>query len=131
MLNYERAGPASVVPPSPPLMSLQRYMTLVGWALLVTTLGQMMSLGEKPIRFLLKDQLGLSATQMAMWIWLAILPWSLKPIAGLMAVRQIPPDLHEPRLGERRYDRPRARRRPLPAPPSRRPQGRRGRSCIT
>jgi MFS family permease len=66
-------------------MSLQRYMTLVGWGLLVTTLGQMVSLGDKPIRFLLKDQLGLSATQMAMWLWLALLPWSLKPIAGLLA----------------------------------------------
>lgn len=65
-------------------MSLRRYMTLVGWGLLVTTLGQMVSLGDKPIRFLLKDQLGLSATQMAMWLWLALLPWSLKPIAGLL-----------------------------------------------
>lgn len=67
------------------MMSLKRYMTLVGWGLLVTTLGQMMGLGEKPIRFLLKDQLGLSATEMAMWMWMALLPWSLKPLAGLLS----------------------------------------------
>lgn len=66
-------------------MSLRRYMTLVGWGLLVTTLGQMVSLGEKPIRFLLMDQLGLSATEMATWLLVALLPWSLKPIAGLLA----------------------------------------------
>ncbi|MCX6874033.1 MAG: hypothetical protein NTW21_09535 [Verrucomicrobia bacterium] len=67
------------------MMSLRRYMTLVSWGLLVTTLGQMVSLGDKPIRFLLKDQLGLSATQMAMWMGVATLPWSLKPIAGLLS----------------------------------------------
>jgi len=66
-------------------MSLRRYMTLVGWGLLVTTLGQMVGLGEKPIRFLLMDQLGLSATAMATWLLVALLPWSLKPIAGLLA----------------------------------------------
>ena len=66
-------------------MSLRRYMTLVGWGLLVTTLGQMVSLGDKPIRFLLMDQLGLSATQMATWLLVALLPWSLKPIAGLLS----------------------------------------------
>ncbi|MFI5378071.1 MAG: MFS transporter [Tepidisphaerales bacterium] len=85
VLNYGTAAPASLAEAPPPAMSLQRYMTLVGWGLLVTTLGQMQSLGEKPIRFLLKDQLGLSATQMAMWLWVAILPWSLKPIAGLLS----------------------------------------------
>ena len=67
------------------MMSLRRYMTLVGWGLLVTTLGQMQSLGDKPIRFLLKDQLGLSATEMALWMWMALLPWSLKPLAGLLS----------------------------------------------
>ena len=66
-------------------MSLRRYMTLVGWGLLVTTLGQMVSLGEKPIRNLLMDQLGLSATEMATWLLVALLPWSLKPIAGLLS----------------------------------------------
>ena len=73
------------VPSNEPTMTLRRYMTLAGWGLLVTTLGQMVSLGDKPIRFLLKDQLGLSATQMALWMWLAILPWSLKPLAGLLS----------------------------------------------
>jgi predicted MFS family arabinose efflux permease len=68
-----------------PAMSLRRYMVLVGWGLVVTTLGQMKSLGLLPTQFLLKTDLKLSATEMAGFMSLAILPWSFKPIAGLVA----------------------------------------------
>ena len=72
------------VPVTPqPLMSLRRYSALVCWGMVVTNLGQMVSIGEKPLKFLLKDQLHLSATAMAAWFSLAILPWSFKPIAAL------------------------------------------------
>ena len=70
--------------PSQAPMSLRRYMALVYWGMVVTNLGQMVSIGEKPLKFLLKDQLHLSATAMAAWFSLAILPWSFKPIAALL-----------------------------------------------
>ena len=68
-------------------MSLRRYAALVGWGLLVTTLGQIMgsgSIGYLPLRFLLKDQLHASPTDMAAFFFWAVLPWSFKPIAGLL-----------------------------------------------
>ncbi len=49
-------------------MSLRRYTALVGWGLLVTTLGQIAgsgSIGYLPLRFLLKDQLHTSPIDMA------------------------------------------------------------------
>jgi Na+/melibiose symporter-like transporter len=74
--------PAVPLPAQPP-MSLRRYSALVCWGMVVTNLGQMVSLGEKPLKFLLKDHLHLSPTAMAAWFSLAILPWSFKPIAAL------------------------------------------------
>ena len=79
-LEYE-----SPEPPPIPAMSLQRYMALVGWGLLVTTLGQMVSIGELPVRFLLMDKLHVEPTAMALFMQLAALPWSFKPIAGLLS----------------------------------------------
>ncbi len=64
-------------------MSLRRYSALVCWGMVVTNLGQLVSIGEKPLQFLLKDQLQLSPTAMAAWFSLALLPWSFKPIAAL------------------------------------------------
>lgn len=68
-------------------MSLKRYTTLVGWGLLVTTLGQMSGtgcIGYYPLRFLLKDQLHISPSGMATFFFWAVIPWSFKPIAGLL-----------------------------------------------
>ncbi|MEO0018663.1 MAG: hypothetical protein RLZZ522_1946, partial [Verrucomicrobiota bacterium] len=68
-------------------MSLRRYTALVGWGLLVTTLGQIAgsgSIGYLPLRFLLKDQLHTSPAGMAAFFFWAVLPWSFKPIAGLL-----------------------------------------------
>jgi len=64
-------------------MSLRRYSAMVCWGMVVTNLGQLASLGDKPLKFLLKDQLHLSPTAMAAWFSLALLPWSFKPIAAL------------------------------------------------
>lgn len=64
-------------------MSLRRYSAMVCWGMVVTNLGQMVSIGEKPLKFLLKDQLHLGPTAMAAWFSLALLPWSFKPIAAL------------------------------------------------
>jgi predicted MFS family arabinose efflux permease len=72
---------------SAPPPTLARYTTLVGLGLMVTTVGQMKGsgcIGDYPIRFLLKDQLHVTPTQMATWFLWAILPWSLKPIAALI-----------------------------------------------
>lgn len=74
--------PATPLPAQAP-MSLRRYSALVCWGMVVTNLGQLVSIGEKPLKFLLKDQLHLSPTAMAAWFSLALLPWSFKPIAAL------------------------------------------------
>jgi Na+/melibiose symporter-like transporter len=76
------AIPATPLPAQAP-MSLRRYSALVCWGMVVTNLGQLVSLGEKPLKFLLKDHLHLSPTAMAAWFSLALLPWSFKPIAAL------------------------------------------------
>ena len=68
-------------------MSLRRYATLVGWGLLVTTLGQMYGngcVGYLPLRLVLKDQVHVTPTEMATFFFWAILPWSFKPLAGLI-----------------------------------------------
>lgn len=64
-------------------MTLRRYSVLVCWGMMVTNLGQMVSIGDKPLKFLLKDFLHLSPTAMAAWFSLALLPWTFKPIAAL------------------------------------------------
>ncbi len=77
VLDSERLRPA-------PAMSLQRYMTLVGWGLLVTTLGQTKSIGRIPLNDLLKNHMLLSATVVASFVELAAAPWSFKFIAGFV-----------------------------------------------
>lgn len=69
---------------SQPAMSLRRYSILVCWGMVVTNLGQFPSLGDLPLRFLLKDVLLASPTAMAAWFTVAILPWSFKPLAALL-----------------------------------------------
>jgi Na+/melibiose symporter-like transporter len=71
-------------PAAQPAMTLRRYSILVCWGMVVTNLGQFGSLGEFPIRFLLKDVLLVSPTAMATWLTIAILPWSFKPLAALL-----------------------------------------------
>lgn len=67
-----------------PSMSLRRYSILVCWGMVVTNLGQFPSLGDLPLRYLLKDVLLVDRTAMASWFALAILPWSFKPLAALL-----------------------------------------------
>lgn len=69
---------------SQPKMSLRRYSILVCWGMVVTNLGQFPSLGDLPLKFLLKDVLLVSPTAMAAWFTIAILPWSFKPLAALL-----------------------------------------------
>ena len=65
-------------------MTLRRYFILVCWGMLVTNLGQMVSLGDTPLKFLLKDVLLVNPTAMAAWFSVALLPWSFKPLAALL-----------------------------------------------
>ena len=76
-------NPAGALP-SQPTMSLRRYAVLVCWGMVVTNLGQFSSLGDLPLKFLLKDVLLVSPTAMAFWFTIAILPWSFKPLAALL-----------------------------------------------
>lgn len=81
--NETAASPASSIA-AQPVMSLRRYSILVCWGMVVTNLGQFPSLGDLPLRFLLKDVLLASPTAMAAWFTVAILPWSFKPLAALL-----------------------------------------------
>jgi hypothetical protein len=79
----------SVVSPAPAAldqsaMSLRRYAVLVCWGMVVTNLAQFSSLSEYPIKFLLKNFLEVSQTELAAWMGIAILPWSFKPLAALL-----------------------------------------------
>ncbi|MFM7179971.1 MAG: MFS transporter [Verrucomicrobiales bacterium] len=65
-------------------MTLRQYSILVCWGMVVTNLGQFSSLGDLPIKFLLKDGLKVSQTEIAAWLGIAILPWSFKPLAALL-----------------------------------------------
>jgi Na+/melibiose symporter-like transporter len=67
-----------------PAMTLRRYSILVFWGMVVTNLGQFPSLGDLPLRYLLKDVLLVDRTAMASWFAVAILPWSFKPLAALL-----------------------------------------------
>jgi Na+/melibiose symporter-like transporter len=67
-----------------PAMSLRRYSVLVCWGMLVTNLGQFSSLGDLPLKFLLKDVLLVNPAAMAFWTMVALLPWSFKPLAALL-----------------------------------------------
>lgn len=75
--------PATPLAPQP-VMTLRRYSILVCWGMVVTNLGQFPSLGDLPLRYLLKDVLLVDRTAMASWFAVAILPWSFKPLAALM-----------------------------------------------
>ena len=81
--DTDNQSSSGISQPSQPRMSLRRYGALVCWGMVVTNLGQMVSIGEKPLKFLLKDELHLNATAMAAWFSLALLPWSFKPLAAL------------------------------------------------
>lgn len=65
-------------------MTLRRYSILVCWGMVVTNLGQFSSLGELPLKFLIKDVLRASPDEMSAWLGIAILPWSFKPLAALL-----------------------------------------------
>jgi BT1 family len=80
----ESAASSAVSGSSMPKMSLRRYSILVCWGMVVTNLGQFPSLGDLPLKFLLKDVLLVSPTAMAAWFTVAILPWSFKPLAALL-----------------------------------------------
>lgn len=65
-------------------MTLRRYSVLVLWGMVVTNLGQFPSIGEYPLKYLLKDVLLVDPTAMATWLMIATLPWSFKPLAALL-----------------------------------------------
>jgi Na+/melibiose symporter-like transporter len=67
-----------------PAMSLRRYSILVCWGMVVTNLGQFSSLGDLPLKYLLKDELLIPANAMSAWFAVAILPWTFKPLAALL-----------------------------------------------
>lgn len=67
--------------------SLGRIMGLVGTATFAVTLANPLVIGGLPFKYLLKDELGVSSTQMALFFMGAALAWYAKPLLGLAADR--------------------------------------------
>ena len=61
-----------------------RYGLVVGSAAFVTTIAQMEIIGQLPIRYLLKNHLGVAPEQMSLFLLLATIAWYVKPLAGLI-----------------------------------------------
>lgn len=70
--------------PAAPSDSAARWGFIIGAGLFATVLSQP-ELLDLPIRKLLKEDLGLSAAQMATYFALSGLPWYFKPVAGLLS----------------------------------------------
>lgn len=62
-----------------------RYGLVVGSAAFVTTIAQMEIIGQLPIRYLLKNHLGVAPEQMSLFLLLATIAWYVKPLAGLIS----------------------------------------------
>jgi Na+/melibiose symporter-like transporter len=74
----------SDISPHQTAMSLRRYAVLVCWGMVVTNLAQFSSLGDLPLKFLLKDVLHATPKEMAAWFAISIFPWSFKPLVALL-----------------------------------------------
>ena len=77
--------PSTVLEYEPPPAALRRTMVLVGWGIFVSTLAQTVTIGSLPLKVMLKDKLGVTPTQMALFFQLANLAWYFKPVAGLLS----------------------------------------------
>ena len=78
-------GPTSgPVVSAPAPRNLSRDLIFIAYAVFITTLAQDKVLGNLPIKFWLKNDLGVTKTQLAsFWFW-AGLAWYLKPVFGLI-----------------------------------------------
>jgi len=88
MAELGAAGEPAVLPYASapnPAAQLKRSAILIGWAVFVSTLTQTAPpyLAELPLRGLLQDRIG--APRMATFFLIAMSPWYLKPIAGLLS----------------------------------------------
>ncbi len=93
----ETTTPGDTWPPSPasqaaateeavaaPKRDLRRDLIFIAYAVFITTLAQDKVLGNLPIKFWLKNDLGVSKTQLSsFWFW-AGLAWYVKPVFGLI-----------------------------------------------
>ena len=70
--------------PAPGGVSLQRSLLFIAYAVFITTLAQDKVLGNLPLKFLIKNDLHATKTQLAaFWFW-AGLAWYIKPLFGLV-----------------------------------------------
>lgn len=91
-LSPESAVPAAIdasaVPAAenaPDMRELRRMLFLIGIGIFATTLGQMQSIGDLPVKALLKQHLGMAPTQVSAFVGLSSFAWNLKPLAGLLS----------------------------------------------
>lgn len=70
---------------SPSKADLRRGMTIISIGLVATTLGTVTSIGELPLTNVLMSKLGCNPEQVSRFFWLMTVPWTLKPLAGLLS----------------------------------------------
>ena len=63
---------------------LRPYLVVIAVGAFVTLLTHAQNIAYLPTTFLLKEQLGLSREQVALFFFWATFPWNLKPIAGIL-----------------------------------------------
>lgn len=68
---------------SKPVDRFRLSITIIGWGLFVTMLGQPSWIGSLPIKFLLKDQLHFQPHELAQFFTLASAAWYLKPLIAI------------------------------------------------
>lgn len=68
-----------------PMADLRRNLVVISIGIFVTSLAQPDVLGLLPLRFLLKNHLGLTPQAMAGFFAIGGFPWYLKPLAGLLS----------------------------------------------
>lgn len=83
-MNQALLQETTAAPPAARGAGLGRSLIFIAYAVFITTLAQDKVLGSLPIKFLLKNELGVSKTQLAaFWFW-AGLAWYVKPVFGLI-----------------------------------------------
>ena len=68
-------------------LTVDRSLLVIFVAIVCTTLAQPPVIGRLPTRYILRDQFGLSASDMAVFFSIAAIPWYFKPLAGLLTDR--------------------------------------------
>ena len=83
--TWPPAPTSRLEPATPPVpRDLRRDLIFIAYAVFITTLAQDKVLGNLPIKFWLKNDLGVTKTQLAsFWFW-AGLAWYVKPLFGLI-----------------------------------------------